>query len=87
VGVVQRSFPIVRERCPKIERSPIRRRASKSQFQKDSGLPQRPADPSPGSLLMRQTACVRRSPSWYDRLRHPWEGAPCSALGGASSSR
>ena len=26
-------------------------------------------------------------PNWYDRRRHPWEGAPCSASGGASSSR
>ena len=25
-------------------------------------------------------------PSWYDRRRHPWEGAPCSASGDASSS-
>jgi hypothetical protein len=55
------------------------RRASKPQFQNDSGLPQGPADPCPGRLLMRQTACVRRIPSWYDRRRHPWEGAPWSA--------
>jgi hypothetical protein len=40
VEVVQRSFPISRERCPKIEQSPIRRRASKPQSQNDSGLPQ-----------------------------------------------
>jgi hypothetical protein len=48
-------------------------------IQNDSGLPQGPADPSTGRLLMRQTACARRVPSWYDRRRHPWEGAPCSA--------
>jgi hypothetical protein len=30
-------------------------------IQNDSGLPQGPADPSPGRLLMRQTACTRRS--------------------------
>ena len=40
VEVVQRSFPRSRERCPKIEQSPIRRRASKPQSQNDSGLPQ-----------------------------------------------
>src|SRR6476646_8000718 len=36
---------------------------------------------------MRQTACARRVSSWYDRRRHLWEGAPCSARGGGTSSR
>ena len=49
-------------------------------IQNDSVLPQGPADPSLGSLLMRQTACARRSLGWYDRRRHPWEGAPMSGM-------
>jgi hypothetical protein len=40
-------------------------------IQNNSGLPQGPADPFPARLLMRQTACARRAPSWYDRRRHP----------------
>src|SRR5258705_10278260 len=51
-------------------------------IQNNSGLPQGPADPSTGRLLMRQTACVRRVPSWYDRRRqHSGEGAPMFAMG------
>ena len=47
-------------------------------FQNDSGLPQGPADPSPGRLLMRQTACARRSLAGMIG-GGTWEGAPCPA--------
>ena len=35
----------------------------------------------------RQKNAAVAAPSWYRRRRHPWEGAPCSASGGGSSSR
>ena len=47
-------------------------------FQNNSGLPQGPADPSPGRLLMRQTACARRFLTAMIG-GGTWEGAPCSA--------
>jgi hypothetical protein len=34
-------------------------------MQNNSGPPQGPADLSTGRLLVRQTACARRVPSWY----------------------
>ena len=40
------------------------RSASSTSIQNDSGLSQGPADRGTGRLLMRQTACVRRVPSW-----------------------
>ena len=39
-------------------RSPVNHSTS---IQNNSGRPQGPADPSTGRLLMRQTACTRRS--------------------------
>jgi hypothetical protein len=45
-------------------RTSARSRANCSQLdsiQNDSGPPQGPGDPFPGRLLMRQTACARRS--------------------------
>ena len=51
-------------------------------IQNDSGLPQGPAHLSPGRLLMHQTACARRSLAGMIGGGTPWEGAPCSALGG-----
>jgi len=43
-------------------------------IQNDSGPPQRPADPSPGRLLMRQTTCARRSLAGMI-VGDIWEGA------------
>jgi hypothetical protein len=49
----------------------------------NSGLPQGPPNlPQAGDASNRLRPAV---PSWYDRRRHPWEGASCSASGGASS--
>jgi hypothetical protein len=47
--------------------------------QNDSGLPQGPADPSPQQAPDASNRLRPAVPSWYDRRRHPWEGAPCSA--------
>src|SRR6476620_1006993 len=43
------------------EGAPAGRASSSTSNQNNSGLPQGPADPGPGRLLMRQTACARRS--------------------------
>ena len=51
------------------------RNASRTLIQKDSGLPQGPADPSAGRLHGRQTACVRRSLAGMIG-GGTWEGAP-----------
>jgi hypothetical protein len=42
---------------------PLVSQTAATSIQNDSGLPQGPADPSLGRLEVRQTACVRRSPS------------------------
>jgi hypothetical protein len=70
------------------------RNASRTLIQKDSGLPQGPADPSAGRLLMSQTACARPfPPAMIDG--GTWEGAPMfgmrrrefvSPLGGAAAA-
>ena len=48
-------------------------------IQNNSGLPQGPADPSPGRLLTRQTACARRSLAGMIG-GGTWEGAPMSDM-------
>ena len=46
----------------------------------------------PADLRRQAYDAAKELPLWlpaccYDRRRHPWEGGPCSASGGANSSR